>query len=885
MAARRRRSRQRRRRRRTRDSDVNQPAVGDSPALSQPVATSGDSAFSRSRCRHWRVLGIAAIVLLTSLSYSPAFQAGFVWDDAVFTENRAVREWGDIWSIWLSPGHIENEGHYWPIVYTTFWLEHKIWGLNASGYHIVNVFVHIVNSLLLWRLSLRISVPGAWLIAALFAVHPLHVESVAWIIERKDLLSALFYLSAVLAWLKYQDSNKRKHYFLTLALFAAGLLSKSIVVTLPAALLILAWWKNGRLERTDLAGVTPLMVIGFFATLADFLFYSSRESVTLDLSLVERLLLAARAVVFYATRLLWPDSLAGIYPLWDIRATDPMAWGYLVVALALPALLWRLRNRVGRGPLAGVLFFAVTLSPTLGFIDYGYMQFSFVADRFQYLAGIGVIAVVVGGAAAAWHGLPPGGRVATLAVPTAVLAVLALLTWQFVALYRDNETFFRHVVERNPTARGAYDNLSKELNDQGRTEEFLDTARTALGYLPNDPTTNVNYALALVKSGHAQKSIDAYRRALELEPDNTRALIDLGTLLRTQERYDEAMDLFRLAVAADDRLSKPHVGMGIVEQSRGNHAEAERHYVRALEVAPGDRDALHNLGVLNFKQKRYEDALASFRAALELQADDKSRAQSHSGVGSSLYQLGRVDEAVRSFNQALALDSDLRSAQDYLRRIEGDNLAAMFVAGRFVDVLDAARRSAQANPGDAQAHFFVGAALSEMGDLDEAERYYRRALDIDPRHRDALVNLSALLMHDESYDEAMDALQTVVDAYPTDAEAHRRMGQIEIARRSLDSAERHYRRAMALGLQDHEVLHGLGKLTLARGEHAEALEFLEAAIELSDTDAVLQSNLGVALYHLGRKDEAIARFERALALDPSFQSARSNLERARREAG
>ncbi|MDE2902488.1 MAG: tetratricopeptide repeat protein [Chloroflexota bacterium] len=823
--------------------------------------------------------------MLTSLSYFPAFQAGFVWDDVVFTENGAVREWGDIWSLWLSPGHIEYEGHYWPLVYTTFWLEHKVWGFNAAGYHVVNVILHIANSLLVWRLFSRLSVRGAWLIAAVFAVHPLHVESVAWVIERKDLLSALFYLLAVLSWLKFQDSNRKKNYYLTLALFAAGLLSKSIVVTLPAALLVLAWWKKGRLERADLAGVAPLVIVGFFATLADFLFYSSRESVTVDLSLVERPLLAARAVVFYATRLAWPDSLAGIYPLWDIRATDPLAWGYLVVALAVPALLWRMRSRIGRGPLAGMLFFAVTLSPTLGLINYGYMQFSFVADRFQYLAGIGAIAVVVGGAATAWHKLAPSVRVAALAVPIAVLAVLAVLTWQFAALYRDDETFFRHVVEHNPTAHGAYDNLVKALNDQGRTEEFLDTARTALSYLPNDPTTNVNYALALGRNGHEQEAIAAYRRALELEPDNTRALVDLGTLLWTQDRYDEAMELFQLALAVDDGLSKPHVGMGLVEQARGNHADAERHYARALDVDPSDRNARHNLGVLNFEQKRYGEALASFRAALELESDDESRAESLSGAGSSLYQLGRVEEAIQSFNQALALDPSLPVARDYLRRIEADNLTAMFDAGRFQEVLDAARRSAEEDPGDAAAHVFAGAALAEMGDFDAAERYYRLALDIEPLQRDALVNLSALLIHGGSYDEAVDFLQTALDLYPTDAEVHRRMGQIEAARSNLDAAERHYRQAMALGLRDHEVLHSIGKLTLARGAHEEALEFLEAASERSDRDAVLQSNLGVALYHLGRRDEAIERFERALELDPSFQPARDNLERARQEAG
>ena len=345
------------------------------------------------------ILPILALGLLVVVCYLPAMLwGGFVWDDIDFVKSEPVQDVSGLWQIWFSPSAIEGERHYWPLVYTTFWLEHKLWGFDPTGYHIVNVLLHLANTLLVWHLMRRLSVPGAWVVAAVFAVHPLHVESVAWVIERKDVLSGLFYLTSVLVWMRFVEQSRRGWYVCSLALYAAGLLSKSIVITLPVALLIWHWWQQGRVTSTDLLRIVPFGVVGMVITVGDLSFYSSLTGAfdVIDYSLTERTLIAARALWFYAGKLLWPSELAVIYPRWDIRVADPLAWGYLIAAVALVVALWYFRQRVGHGPLAGALFFAVTLSPVLGFVDYGYMQFSFVADRFQYLAGIGVMAVVIG---------------------------------------------------------------------------------------------------------------------------------------------------------------------------------------------------------------------------------------------------------------------------------------------------------------------------------------------------------------------------------------------------------------------------------------------------------------------------------------------------------
>ena len=244
--------------------------------------------------------------LLVAVSFFPAYQAGFVWDDVVFTEEPVIRSTSGLKNIWLSPADIQNEGHYWPVTYTTFWLEHKLWGLAPLGYHIVNVLLHLANVLLLWRLLGRLSAPGAWAAAAVYAVHPLHVESVVWVIERKDVLSGLFYLTSLMTYIRFVETRRWPGYALALTLFVAGLLAKSVVVTLPAALLIWHWWKRDRISKADLFTTAPFFLAGLAITLADMAFYRSREVLALDYSLVERVLIAARALWFYAGKLIWP---------------------------------------------------------------------------------------------------------------------------------------------------------------------------------------------------------------------------------------------------------------------------------------------------------------------------------------------------------------------------------------------------------------------------------------------------------------------------------------------------------------------------------------------------------------------------------------------------
>ena len=547
-----------------------------------------------------QALGVLALGLLVGVSYIPAaLWGGFVWDDRGITESKAIHEPSGLWRIWLSPRDVLRwEAHYWPVVYTTFWLEHKLWGVIPLGYHVVNVVLHFVNTVLLRRLLGCLAVSGAWVVAAVFAVHPVHVESVAWVIERKDLLSTLFYLAACLTWVRFGAAPRvgSGRYLLTLALFVGGLLCKSIVVTLPAALVLWPWWKQGRVSGADWLRVVPFFAVGLGIVGADVAFSRLKENVVLDYSMAERVLIAAHALWFYAGKLLWPVGLAVIYPHWDVGVADPVAWGYVVAAGAVPAGLWGLRHRLGRGPLAGVVFFGVTLGPVLGFVDYGYMQFSFAADRYQYLASIGGLAAGIGAAA---YGLGQSrygalGRWGGASVVLIVLVVLGTLTWRQAGIYRDRLTFYSHIVSHNPTARSAQYNLGTALLDAQRPEEALAAFRLATEQRPDHVKAHTNTGMALMRLGRTDEAATSLRRALAINPRHGISLLNLAAVEMRRGRHGEALALYQRLVEVEPRRAAAHAGMSIALRNLGRTDEALRSIDRALALDPTQKHALRS---------------------------------------------------------------------------------------------------------------------------------------------------------------------------------------------------------------------------------------------------------------------------------------------------
>ena len=611
-----------------------------------PAASPASGIFPGAPMAHIALPG-AALCLLVVVSYFPALSGGFVWDDVVLTRTTSLHAWSGLAQIWFAPHSLfPYEGHYWPLLYTTFWLEHKLWGLAPLGYHLVNLLLHTGVVLLLWRLLRRLEVPGAWFAAAVFAVHPLHVESVAWVIGRKDMLATVFYLAAVLAYIRCTEmprgGRRGGPYLLAVALFVLGLLSKSIIVTLPVVLLLWHWWRHGRVTMADCSRTLPFFLVGLGITLAEYVYYIGNQPTAFAYSPLERGLIAARALAFYAGKLLWPAGLTGVYPRWEPGIGDLLAWGFAAGFAAVVAVLWHWRRRLGRGPLAGVLFFAVALSPVLGFVDFGYMQFSFVADRYQYLAGIGLIAVAAGAVGRACQrglGALPAHRMrpARLAIGVAgaaILAVSGLLTWNQAGLYRDDGTFFTHVIAHNPQARGAHHNLGNYLQAERRYGEAQAAFQTALEQQPNNPSLLSDIGALLQKQGRHEEAIARYREALRLKPKHKNANQNLaGVLVKT----------------------------GTLRLNQGRHEEAIARFREALRLNPQHQKALRNIAVARINQRRYAEGLAAAQQVIARYPDD---AQAHQLAGLGLFHLNRKADALRHYDRALVLNPNLETARE-----------------------------------------------------------------------------------------------------------------------------------------------------------------------------------------------------------------------------
>jgi hypothetical protein len=323
------------------------------------------------------------LLLVAVVAYWPCLQGDFLWDDAGHVTNPELQSWSGLWRIWFEPGATQQ---YYPLLHTAFWLEHRLWGDTTLGYHLANLLWHASSAGLFVALLRRLAGPGSLLAGFLFVLHPVAVESVAWIAEQKNTLSTLFYLAAALAWLRFEADRRPARYAVASGWFLAALLTKSVTATLPAALLVVAWWQRGRLSwRGDVRPLLPWLIAGAAAGLYTAWFERTgigAQGADFDLSFVERVLLAGRVVWFYLGKLLWPAELIFHYPRWSIDDTAAGQYLFPVAALALlGGLAWGARRQ--RGPLAAALLFGGTLFPVLGFVNVYPFLFSYVADQFQ----------------------------------------------------------------------------------------------------------------------------------------------------------------------------------------------------------------------------------------------------------------------------------------------------------------------------------------------------------------------------------------------------------------------------------------------------------------------------------------------------------------------
>lgn len=520
---------------------------------------------------HLQLWGLGLIVLLTLAAYRPALSGDFIWDDDDYVwANPTLRNLEGLSQIWSNP---RASPQYYPLVFTSFWVEYQIWALQPIGYHLVNVFLHALNAVLLWLVLCRLSIPGALLAAGIFALHPVHVESVAWITERKNVLSGTFYLAAALAYLRFDRLSTapstlphRWHFYgLALGLFACALLSKTVTCSLPAAILLLIWWKRNRLSQRDASPLIPFLAVGAcFGLLTVWLerYHVQAEGADWALSFLDRCLIAGRALWFYVFKLAWPQELIFIYPRWTIDSSDLRQYVFPAGAIAMIGILWHLRWRFGSGPLVAILFFGGTLTPALGFIDVYPMRFSFVADHFQYLASIGPIVLASATVAIVAkrfsepvlkHHSDMRYRSARNKVQATLfimlLITLALMVWNETNKYQNSESLWLDTLDKNPNAFLAHNNLGTLRYRNNRLEEAMAHYTKAIQINPEFTLTHFNLGTILAKRGQTDRAIQHFNKALQIEPDNLDVHRNLAIVFSGQGKRDQAGRHFALEQA------------------------------------------------------------------------------------------------------------------------------------------------------------------------------------------------------------------------------------------------------------------------------------------------------------------------------------------------
>ncbi|MDO8540934.1 MAG: tetratricopeptide repeat protein [Opitutaceae bacterium] len=490
----------------------------------------------------------AAIFALVFFAYLPALDNGFIWDDDAHLTSPALASPAGLARIWSDVGATQQ---YYPLLHSAFWIEHLVFGRNPRGYHVVNIVLHATAVCLLALLLRRIGITGAVPAALLFAVHPVHAESVAWISEQKNTLSAIFYFGAALAFSRFSESRRQGEYALATLLFFAGLLTKTVVATLPGALLVLFWWRRGRIEwRRDGVPLLPWLVVAAAAGL----FTAQMESVVIGaegpdfaLTWLQRCLLAGHVIWFYLAKLIWPAGLTFIYPRWQLDITAWLNWLPLVAVLALLFVLWRIRSR---GVLSAMLIFIGTLFPVLGFLDVYPFQYSFVADHFQYLASAAVFALAATAVTKLANAATPIWRRALTPVLALSIGALATATANHAKDFRNNETLFRATIARNPGAWMAHNNLGRELMvDPSRRDEAVRCFEAALALRPFYYEASNNLGLVLTQLGRAGEAIPHLERAVGLKPNSHQAHNNLAIALASNGRVDAALGFFRQAAA------------------------------------------------------------------------------------------------------------------------------------------------------------------------------------------------------------------------------------------------------------------------------------------------------------------------------------------------
>ena len=630
--------------------------------------------------RDW--LGIVLISAAVIVAYWPARHGGFVLDDdLLLTHNSIIQSPNGLNRFWFT----KEAPDYWPVTNSTLWIEWRLWGLNPTGYHITNLVLHIVDSLLVWLVLRRLRIPGAFLAALLFAVHPVNVESVAWIAQRKNVLALLFFLLSILWWLKAEQGTRSNEnevtekrrgaraespsagqevfgiwYYLSLVAFILAMLSKGSVAILPVVLLLLAWWQRGHVTWSDGLRCAPFFAVAAVLTLVDIWFQTQGSGeIIRDATFWQRLLGAGAVVWFYLAKAVAPINLSFVYPQWDINGGNFLWWLPLLAVLAVTVVLVWQRNSSRQKWVLPLLFawvfFCVALLPVMGFTDVGFMKHSLVADHYQHIAMIAVVALA-GAAISSILDRSSSPIRWTAAISAGVVVVaLTILAREQSSLYASPLALYEDTVQKNPASWLAHNNLGNALVDANRKPEALLEFQRTVQLKPDSSVAHNNLGIRLSDAGQWSQAIDQFQQALRLQTNYADAYNNLAMALVSSGRSQEALEQLKQAIKYQPDFAEAHNNLGTIYLNSGRLEDAVEQFQQALNIKTDYFEARNNLALVLAKSGVISQAIEQYQQALRLKPDS---AETHSNLGNALAKVGRMDEAIEQYQQALHLRPD-----------------------------------------------------------------------------------------------------------------------------------------------------------------------------------------------------------------------------------
>ncbi len=701
-----------------------------------------------------QVLAVCGLLLLAvGFVFGQTVRYEFVnMDDSVYVyENpmisRGLTVSGIAWVFTHS-----HAGNWHPVTGLSHILDCQFYGLDAGRHHLTNVLLHAATAILLFLVLWRMT-GGLWasaLVAALFAVHPLRVESVAWVAEQKDVLSGLFFMLTLGTYLWYvRGPFSRGRYGLLVVVFALGLMAKPMLVTLPLVLLLLDYWPLGRMARAAANGSVagggragrfsfpmrllfeklPLLLVAAVFCVVTLWAQGRASALDNHLTASWRIGNALVSCVTYIVQVFCPVGLAAYYPHPELRLPIWEAIGALVALTCISAGVlagWRRCPYV----FVGWLWYLGMLVPVIGLIQQGSQA---RADRFTYLPQIGLYVALAWGAADACRSWPYRRWVCSVA-SVLVLVVLMGCAWRQTSFWQDSKTLWIHALACTSRNNVAHNNLGLALADLGRLDEAIAQYQKALEIRPNYMEAHINLGIAMGQRGRPDEVIAHYRKALEIKPGSAIAQNNLGAILVSRGRPAEAVPYYQQALKIDPDYVQARVNLASALATVGRFDEAIAEYRKALGFQPDNATACNNLGAALVHQGRLAEAVPYYQQALKI---DPNYLQAHVNLASALAILGRLDEAIVQYRKALEIQPD--NAETH-----ADLGSVLFRQGRMAEALPHFRKTVEISPNAATFQNNLGVVLANQGCLEEALIHFRRALEIQPDHAEAHKNVAWL---------------------------------------------------------------------------------------------------------------------------------------------